>query len=154
MPRCGWGTARAVPGDAGVWSCFFFQAEDGIRDSSVTGVQTCALPISESRLIADLRVSQNSRQCNFSTQILPRFERDAHARLCSLAQGSPCVQIAVDRPKLSFATDAPGLATQLTGTGGVKICVSKIEALLQSGRKSLCLPKISNNLRRSGHGTP
>src|SRR5260370_24147380 len=26
---------------------FFFQAEDGIRDSSVTGVQTCALPICE-----------------------------------------------------------------------------------------------------------
>src|SRR5882762_5624537 len=26
---------------------FFFQAEDGIRDSSVTGVQTCALPIFE-----------------------------------------------------------------------------------------------------------
>src|SRR5438093_6247866 len=28
---------------------FFFQAEDGIRDWSVTGVQTCALPISTSR---------------------------------------------------------------------------------------------------------
>src|SRR5438552_14460390 len=30
------------------WSffvCFFFQAEDGIRDDLVTGVQTCALPI-------------------------------------------------------------------------------------------------------------
>src|SRR5207253_4258762 len=26
--------------------CFFFQAEDGIRDGHVTGVQTCALPIS------------------------------------------------------------------------------------------------------------
>src|SRR5437762_7781912 len=26
--------------------CCFFQAEDGIRDTSVTGVQTCALPIS------------------------------------------------------------------------------------------------------------
>src|SRR2546422_7140049 len=26
---------------------FFFQAEDGIRDVAVTGVQTCALPISE-----------------------------------------------------------------------------------------------------------
>src|SRR5437867_7910610 len=26
---------------------FFFQAEDGIRDRTVTGVQTCALPISE-----------------------------------------------------------------------------------------------------------
>src|SRR5260370_25263832 len=30
----------------GVLFVFFFQAEDGIRDSSVTGVQTCALPIS------------------------------------------------------------------------------------------------------------
>src|SRR5690625_7792692 len=26
---------------------FFFQAEDGIRDGHVTGVQTCALPISD-----------------------------------------------------------------------------------------------------------
>src|SRR5260370_30515312 len=32
---------------------FFFQAEDGIRDSSVTGVQTCALPILQLN-IADL----------------------------------------------------------------------------------------------------
>src|SRR5438046_2814261 len=28
---------------------FFFQAEDGIRDWSVTGVQTCALPIYRER---------------------------------------------------------------------------------------------------------
>src|SRR5438445_13202149 len=28
---------------------FFFQAEDGIRDIGVTGVQTCALPILEDR---------------------------------------------------------------------------------------------------------
>src|SRR5437870_10571425 len=27
------------------WVYFFFQAEDGIRDGHVTGVQTCALPI-------------------------------------------------------------------------------------------------------------
>src|SRR5947209_20587551 len=26
-------------------ACFFFQAEDGIRDIGVTGVQTCTLPI-------------------------------------------------------------------------------------------------------------
>src|SRR5207249_7624160 len=30
---------------------FFFQAEDGIRDRNVTGVQTCALPISRVRSI-------------------------------------------------------------------------------------------------------
>src|SRR6266436_3180387 len=28
-----------------IWDFFFFQAEDGIRDVAVTGVQTCALPI-------------------------------------------------------------------------------------------------------------
>src|SRR5690606_40300559 len=33
---------------------FFFQAEDGIRDFHVTGVQTCALPISLAELSAAL----------------------------------------------------------------------------------------------------
>ena len=28
----------------------FFQAEDGIRDKLVTGVQTCALPISKTKI--------------------------------------------------------------------------------------------------------
>src|SRR2546429_7392292 len=31
--------------DVGCMVFFFFQAEDGIRDVAVTGVQTCALPI-------------------------------------------------------------------------------------------------------------
>src|SRR6266498_2704782 len=33
-----------------VYFFFFFQAEDGIRDADVTGVQTCALPISWGQL--------------------------------------------------------------------------------------------------------
>src|SRR5260221_173691 len=38
------------------FSCFFFffQAEDGIRDHCVTGVQTCALPISPAEFLAQL----------------------------------------------------------------------------------------------------
>src|SRR5256886_13306285 len=42
---------------------FFFQAEDGIRDLTVTGVQTCALPISQTfgkpdytRYLADVSI--------------------------------------------------------------------------------------------------
>src|SRR5256885_5174572 len=35
---------------------FFFQAEDGIRDYKVTGVQTCALPISRPRGEEDRQV--------------------------------------------------------------------------------------------------
>src|SRR5207249_8624319 len=36
---------------------FFFQAEDGIRDRNVTGVQTCALPISLSRTYNEIGTS-------------------------------------------------------------------------------------------------
>src|SRR5947208_13461688 len=36
--------SKALRDDSG--NFFFFQAEDGIRDDLVTGVQTCALPIS------------------------------------------------------------------------------------------------------------
>ena len=50
---------------------FFFQAEDGIRDHCVTGVQTCALPIWHSLLflvqcisLADLLNSGNPAGCN------------------------------------------------------------------------------------------
>src|SRR5437016_9485761 len=49
---------------------FFFQAEDGIRDWSVTGVQTCALPIwlvlgeeHEARLTARVRTVQAPGGC-------------------------------------------------------------------------------------------
>src|SRR5205823_11208495 len=41
---------KGCPADrqlVGVAMRFFFQAEDGIRDKLVTGVQTCALPICE-----------------------------------------------------------------------------------------------------------
>ena len=51
--RIGWGVEAcgidgAVESSGG--SGFFFQAEDGIRDRLVTGVQTCALPISHGRI--------------------------------------------------------------------------------------------------------
>src|SRR5437763_1449500 len=42
---------------------FFFQAEDGIRDTSVTGVQTCALPICHGTAAsAQLRLELRLRQ--------------------------------------------------------------------------------------------
>src|SRR5256885_6545349 len=43
---------------------FFFQAEDGIRDYKVTGVQTCALPISMI-LTRSLRRNESRRACGF-----------------------------------------------------------------------------------------
>src|SRR5437867_11186327 len=40
----------------------FFQAEDGIRDRTVTGVQTCALPISL-KLRVDPQLQRAERRC-------------------------------------------------------------------------------------------
>src|SRR5215475_15736270 len=42
----------------GVYRFFFFQAEDGIRDFHVTGVQTCALPISSHAAQVQSRVKK------------------------------------------------------------------------------------------------
>src|SRR5256885_8016187 len=44
--------------DVGVVDVFFFQAEDGIRDYKVTGVQTCALPISKQQRVDDVAAAQ------------------------------------------------------------------------------------------------
>src|SRR3989449_8090626 len=46
---------------------FFFQAEDGIRDVAVTGVQTCALPISE--VVSDARTRNAWRRWGY--RLLP-----------------------------------------------------------------------------------
>src|SRR3989338_177779 len=40
-------------GKGGFLAFLFFKAEDGIRGGTVTGVQTCALPISELRQVVD-----------------------------------------------------------------------------------------------------
>src|SRR5699024_11227510 len=44
------------------YSVFFFQAEDGIRDRNVTGVQTCALPISHGYGVAMSHVNKVTGQ--------------------------------------------------------------------------------------------
>src|SRR5216684_1299170 len=44
---------RLADGRLSLGVLFFFQAEDGIRDVAVTGVQTCALPISDAALAGE-----------------------------------------------------------------------------------------------------
>src|SRR2546430_7672061 len=60
---------------------FFFQAEDGIRDLTVTGVQTCALPISSHLAGYDqrLRYQQRNTGRNFHDS-LPRQRAPAALR--------------------------------------------------------------------------
>src|SRR2546430_4901183 len=59
---------------------FFFQAEDGIRDLTVTGVQTCALPIFAPRSARGRRAPLVSRAPGCSPKKpRPRIRRSRHA---------------------------------------------------------------------------
>src|SRR2546430_10975232 len=51
---------------------FFFQAEDGIRDLTVTGVQTCALPIFKPSLMAMLGVMHRKQP---DIELPPQLEK-------------------------------------------------------------------------------
>src|SRR5699024_11683254 len=60
---------------------FFFQAEDGIRGRNVTGVQTCALPISfPAMLIALVRIADDQGLARFPLEGVDEAEdhRDEH----------------------------------------------------------------------------
>src|ERR1039457_2019893 len=61
---------------------FFFQAEDGIRDYKVTGVQTCALPISGSADPTCITM-HNSRQREYAhmPHIVPQVRHDLRGRV-------------------------------------------------------------------------
>src|SRR2546430_7240285 len=61
---------------------FFFQAEDGIRDLTVTGVQTCALPISGAAATTAARSPTNSARPRVRTRVPPpgQARRRADAR--------------------------------------------------------------------------
>src|SRR5256885_5879510 len=53
---------------AGRWF-FFFQAEDGIRDYKVTGVQTCALPIWQYQ-VGNAKMSWPERACASAAMVI------------------------------------------------------------------------------------
>src|SRR2546430_3696465 len=76
-------------------SFFFFQAEDGIRDLTVTGVQTCALPISCGTAFVIIRGSNEFALAKTPAQ--GRAEADPHPRL---------------------GPDGDGAATEPSGTEG------------------------------------
>src|SRR5256885_3405092 len=59
---------------------FFFQAEDGIRDYKVTGVQTCALPIWAHAPVDSMRMSRVGSTTNSSLSIQSSAARTSDSR--------------------------------------------------------------------------
>src|SRR5690606_39625718 len=82
---------------------FFFQAEDGIRDFHVTGVQTCALPIFPSEELPP------------TTSTLPSFRRLAVCRLTPPAsQGAGAQRSSVNRNRSTLRTGSPAASSPPT----------------------------------------
>src|SRR5579863_4614502 len=110
--------------------CFFFQAEDGIRDGRVTGVQTCALPISADGRSSDGRYDMTALQDQLdeitaNTRHLVQAER--------LAVGERAVEelfaSGIEERILPVGAEAPGFA--LCDSNGK---VVRSEDMLEIGR--------------------
>src|SRR5690606_40660025 len=74
--------------------CFFFQAEDGIRGFHVTGVQTCALPISEdNQPSVEIHVLQGEREMAQFNKTLGKFQL---VDLPPAPRGVPQIEVTFD----------------------------------------------------------
>src|SRR5207249_7330732 len=80
---------------------FFFQAEDGIRDRNVTGVQTCALPIygecdrartSRTRRDGAARTSSTSTRCSTARHWTARSIKTGRKKLVSWLIGKLVIE--------------------------------------------------------------
>src|SRR5690606_40005155 len=107
---------------------FFFQAEDGIRDFHVTGVQTCALPIfDEVDAVYDaLKASSNVASITMMSHFanaekashplnLVQHERFLHA--CAVTEATINTSLETSAALLSSAMDMPHHASHWMRTG-------------------------------------
>src|SRR5439155_15331719 len=69
-----------------VYTAFFFQAEDGIRDGHVTGVQTCALPISRNGGMIRLIKEANKVRFRINVDAVNRGGLKISSKLLQLAE--------------------------------------------------------------------
>src|SRR5260370_4291748 len=113
---------------------FFFQAEDGIRDSSVTGVQTCALPI----CIASSNAGATSQdlKTGFLIGATPRLQQIAilAGALASAVVLGPILLKLNDAATVyvPIAQVAPGLRTDAAALGETAVLQGP-QALKDSG---------------------
>src|SRR6266446_7887085 len=133
---------------------FFFQAEDGIRDYKVTGVQTCALPICPEHLAGDAdevaAVEVGEPRVVLAQLVRPRVELDParvvhqvrEARLAVMAQGDDATGQAhgAEPPELRLARVAEPVGERARPMGHRKAAAERIDP---SGpqRRELLVPR-------------
>src|SRR2546429_6428182 len=89
---------------------FFFQAEDGIRDVAVTGVQTCALPICYSRHRADFYIPNDRPKRLWLRPLVPQARQllrsvDLPQECRAGLNATPCGTLPVNAEQLGSLLD-------------------------------------------------
>src|SRR5256886_10680760 len=104
---------------------FFFQAEDGIRDLTVTGVQTCALPILRNLDRAKELVCTRVRAANEFLELLGSHERaDSGEHVGLLDRLAPrLLPIAIDAGRVVYEALQRGESVLLEGAQGALLDV-------------------------------
>src|SRR2546430_10467856 len=80
---------------------FFFQAEDGIRDLTVTGVQTCALPICRVRRVGELVAGHLNRQPIRPVRIIEQHRPQGRGSTAARSARLPYLSSRYDRDRKS-----------------------------------------------------
>src|SRR6267154_827701 len=144
---------------------FFFQAEDGIRDGRVTGVQTCALPIYR-RIVHDECGDEHGRESprvSTSHRISRNmFERSVYRVLSSwgwngsIVIGEPMIvvthylaalaqHIVLDRPQAfgmgldDLAREVPGVPSDQKQVSALVSAIRRLRSRQPTGISSMCL---------------
>src|SRR5882672_186864 len=93
---------------------FFFQAEDGIRDHCVTGVQTCALPIYRAdRIAVPVLLGLGIRELSVVPAAIPAIKRQIRA-----VRIADCRALASRCLELATAAEVRSLVAQASITSG------------------------------------
>src|SRR5690554_452794 len=136
-------------------SSFFFQAEDGIRDADVTGVQTCALPISIDLVTRKLPLGDGAVVEGFIRELAatadevrtsnqPAFGRMGERlgqAVAALADATRWLGDAMQRnPEAALAGATPYLRLFGLAAGGVYLARGALAAVRNGGTATNSMP--------------
>src|SRR5215204_4534006 len=125
--------------EIGLLLIFFFQAEDGIRHHCVTGVQTCALPISPSSSSSSSRRSRPSLAGTRPDRSMVRSEERRVGKECR-SRWTPCHKKKKSRTTSGSAA-SPKASTSCRTADFFRRCRSRVLFFFSSRRRhtrSLC----------------
>src|SRR5229473_7601335 len=99
---------------------FFFQAEDGIRDKLVTGVQTCALPIFFRRAETRAEQKQAGEQCG-SREVDFSHAVSEGRRQMTIGLAGPAVKLRRHSPRYCYLIPTKGNSDHSHGNTSIQV---------------------------------